>query len=125
MNLYIPPADAFFSRPSLPPVVTGTFAQIPIANGTYVNSTHWAYTFLCSKCIQTDKSTFHASDVAPSIGFALSADAPAQRADLASSFSKHTTAGQVAFDLSLARSEKFEAWKGYAAAPKLARGFVG
>lgn len=54
-----------------PAVATGTFTQTPIANGTYVNSTHWTYTFLCSKCILTDGTTFKAADATPNFGYAL------------------------------------------------------
>ncbi|KAF2830839.1 CBD9-like protein, partial [Ophiobolus disseminans] len=87
-----------------PAVATGTFSQIPIANGTYVNSTHWTYTFLCSKCIQTDGTTFKATDTAPSLGYALNANAPAQRTNAAAAVSKHTAQGQAVFDLSKAKS---------------------
>jgi hypothetical protein len=105
-----------------PTVATGAFTQTPIANGTYVNSTHWTYTFLCSKCIQTDGTTFKATDTVPSLGFALNTNAPAQKTNPASSLSKHTAQGQAAFDLSKAKSDKFAVWKGYAV-PKVATVF--
>lgn len=107
-----------------PAVATGTFTQTPIANGTYVNSTHWTYTFLCSKCIQADGTTFKATDTAPSIGFALNAAAPTQKTNAAASVSKHTAQGQVVFDLSKAKSDKFDTWKAYAAS-KVPRSFSG
>ncbi|KAF1845059.1 iron reductase domain protein [Cucurbitaria berberidis CBS 394.84] len=107
-----------------PAVATGTFTKSSIANGTYVNSTHWTYTFLCQKCIQTDGTTFQATDTAPSIGFALNSNAPSQKTNPASSVSKHTAQGQVVFDLSKARSEKFNTWRAYAA-PNIARSFEG
>ncbi|KAH7384640.1 hypothetical protein BKA66DRAFT_462578 [Pyrenochaeta sp. MPI-SDFR-AT-0127] len=105
-----------------PAVTTGTFTQTPIANGTYVNSTHWTYTFLCSKCIQTDGTTFKTTDTAPSIGYALNTAAPSQVTNPASSVSKHTAQGKAIFDLSKARSEKFDTWKAYAV-PKVAQSF--
>ncbi|KAI4677359.1 uncharacterized protein J4E88_007167 [Alternaria novae-zelandiae] len=107
-----------------PAVATGAFTQTTIANGTYVNSTHWTYTFLCSKCIQTDGTTFKPTDAAPSLGFALNPTAPAQKTNPASSVSKHTAQGQAVFDLSKAKNAKFEVWKGYAV-PKVATGFAG
>ncbi|KAH6881289.1 hypothetical protein BKA58DRAFT_327121 [Alternaria rosae] len=107
-----------------PAVGTGAFTQTAIANGTYVNSTHWTYTFLCSKCIQTDGTTFKPTDTVPSLGFALNPTAPAQKTNPASSVSKHTAQGQAVFDLSRAKSAKFEVWKGYAV-PKVATRFVG
>ena len=107
-----------------PAVATGAFTQTAIPNGTYVNSTHWTYTFLCSKCIQTDGTTFKPTDTAPSLGFALNPTAPAQKANPAFSVSKHTAQGQAVFDLSRAKSANFEVWKGYAV-PKVATGFAG
>jgi hypothetical protein len=95
-------------------VATGSFSQIPIPNGTYVNNTHWTYTFLCSKCIQTDGTTFKTTDVTPSIGFVLNPTAPTQKTNSAASVSKHTAQGQAVFDLSKARSSKFNTWKGWA-----------
>ncbi|KAF2025876.1 CBD9-like protein [Setomelanomma holmii] len=103
-----------------PAIATGTFTQIPITNGTYVNSTHWTYTFLCSKCIQSDGTTFENSDTAPSIGWALNANGPAQKANPAASVSKHTSEGQVVFDLSKAKSSRFDTWKSWAK-PTVAR----
>ncbi|KAF2643620.1 CBD9-like protein [Massarina eburnea CBS 473.64] len=110
-----------------PAIATGPFTQSPIANGTYVNSTHWTYTFLCSKCIQPDKTTFLPTDTSPSLGYALNAAAPPQKTNPASSVAKHTSQGQVVFDLSKARSGRFEEWAGYAGVPvaKVGRGFEG
>jgi hypothetical protein len=106
-----------------PAVATGTFTQTPIANGTYVNSTHWTYTFLCSNCIQSDGTTFKATDAAPSIGWALSATAPAQKGSASSTVSKHSSQGQVAFDLTKARSANFATWKSWASATKAGKRF--
>ncbi|KAL6712126.1 hypothetical protein ACN47E_000003 [Coniothyrium glycines] len=99
-----------------PAVASGSFTQNPIINGTYVNSTHWTYTFLCSKCIQGDGTTFNITDTAASLGYAINTKAPAQRSDPASSVSKHTAQGQAGFDLSKARNSNFDIWKAYAVA---------
>ncbi|KAI4909892.1 uncharacterized protein J4E92_010508 [Alternaria infectoria] len=101
-----------------------TFNTLQHTNGTYVNSTHWTYTFLCSKCIQTDGTTFKPTDAAPSLGFAFNPTAPVQKTNPASSVSKHTAQGQAVFDLSRAKSANFEVWKAYAV-PKVATGFAG
>jgi hypothetical protein len=69
----------------------------PIANGTYVNSTHWTYTFTCSKCIQSDGTTFQAGDPAPIIGWAYNAKSPSQIASASSAVSKHSAQGQTMF----------------------------
>ncbi|KAK7179960.1 hypothetical protein DPSP01_009872 [Paraphaeosphaeria sporulosa] len=102
-----------------PPVTTGTFTQLPIANGTYTNSTHWTYTFVCSKCIQSDGTTFAANDNTTVLGYALSSAAPSQKGNAASSVSKHSSEGQATFDLVKARSKDFATWKSWAA-PKVA-----
>jgi hypothetical protein len=103
-------------------VATGTFSQTPIANGTYVNSTHWTYTFLCSNCIQADGTTFKTIDTMPSIGYVLNPTAPTQKADTAATVSKHTAQGQAVFDLSKARSVQFSTWKSWAK-PAVAKRF--
>ncbi|KAF2706157.1 iron reductase domain protein [Pleomassaria siparia CBS 279.74] len=97
-----------------PAVATGTFTQTPIANGTYVNATHWTYTFLCSKCILSDKTTFAPTDLTASFGYALNAAAPAQKTNPASSVAKHTSQGQVSLDLKKAQSASFESWRSWA-----------
>jgi hypothetical protein len=104
-----------------PAVATGAFTQTPIANGTYVNSTHWTYTFLCSKCILTDKTTFAPTDTAPSLGYSINADAPAQKTNPASSVSKHSAQGQAVFDLKKAQNANFATWKSWAGAPVMAK----
>ncbi|KAF2243972.1 iron reductase domain protein [Trematosphaeria pertusa] len=108
-----------------PAVATGTFTQTPIANGTYVNGTHWTYTFLCSKCILSDKTTFASTETAPSLGYALNAAAPAQKTTPSASVTKHTAQGQVVFDLTKAKSKDFDTWKSWAVPPKVARDFEG
>ncbi|KAF1957135.1 CBD9-like protein [Byssothecium circinans] len=99
-----------------PAVATGTFTQSPIANGTYTNTTHWTYTFLCRSCVLTDGTTFLPTDTKPSLGYAVNAAAPAQKTNPASTVTKHTAQGTVVWDLAAARSERFEVWKGYAGA---------
>jgi hypothetical protein len=95
---------------------------LPIANGTYVNSTHWTYTFLCSNCMQLDGTTFKTTDTAPSLGYVLNPTAPSQKTNAAASVSKHTAQGQAVFDLSKAKSSKFDTWKSWAK-PAVAKRF--
>ncbi|KAL5418351.1 hypothetical protein PMIN03_001073 [Paraphaeosphaeria minitans] len=106
-----------------PPVPTGAFMQLPIANGTYTNTTHWTYTFVCSKCIQSDGTTFAANENTTVLGYALSSATPSQKGNAASSVSKHSSQGQAAFDLVKARSKDFAMWKNWAAAPKVENAF--
>jgi hypothetical protein len=105
-----------------PPVTTGTFTQTPIANGTYVNGTHWTYTFLCSQCILSDGTTFSPGDTAPALGWAVSSTGPSQRASPSSGVQKHSDEGQVIFDLAQAKNAAFDSWKAWAV-PKARREF--
>lgn len=43
----------------------------PIAKGTYVNSTHYSYTFLCEGCLLTDGTTFATNTTSGVLGCAL------------------------------------------------------
>lgn len=86
-----------------------------------MNSTHWAYTFLCSKCIQSDRTTFTLTDTAPSLGFALNSQGPQQRADRAASVAKHSNQGQMVIDLSKAKSASFATWQSWAAPAVVAK----
>jgi hypothetical protein len=97
-----------------PAVATGPFTQSPIANGTYVNSTHWTYTFLCSRCILSDGTTFAANDSVAVIGWASNGPAPGVKSNAAASLGRHTSQGIVGLDLGMAKSAKFAAWKSWA-----------
>ena len=68
-----------------------------IANGTFVNSTNWQYTFTCTKCIQTDGTTFKAGETAPTLGWAYNSKSPSQVASASSAVSKHNAQGQAIF----------------------------
>jgi hypothetical protein len=109
---------------SSPPVATGTFSMTPIINGTYVNSTHWAYTFLCSKCID-GTTTFKASEAAPVLGWASNTAPPSQKTNAASPISKHASQGNYAINFAAAKSANYSTWASYAAPkPKPVRTFV-
>ncbi|KAF2196629.1 CBD9-like protein, partial [Delitschia confertaspora ATCC 74209] len=90
---------------SPPAETTGTFTMTPIPSGTYINSTSWTFTFLCSKCLDSAGSTtFAPSDTTPVLGWAASASAPSKKADHASPIGKHSSQGNYAIDLVKARS---------------------
>ncbi|KAF2193692.1 iron reductase domain protein [Zopfia rhizophila CBS 207.26] len=97
-----------------PAVATGTFSMSPIANGTYVNGTHFTYTFLCSKCILADKTTFAPDAAQPTLGWAFNTAAPSQKASASSMMNKHSVEGNYIIDMTKARSANFATWKGYA-----------
>ncbi|KAH9864253.1 hypothetical protein J1614_010187 [Plenodomus biglobosus] len=102
---------AAYSSPAVP---AGPFTQATIANGAYVNSTHWTCTFLCLNCIRNDGTTFKNSDTKAFIGYALNLKAPTDQTNPASSLYKHSIRSKAAFGLSQARSPNFETWKEYA-----------
>uniref|UniRef100_L2GD97 Cellobiose dehydrogenase n=1 Tax=Colletotrichum fructicola (strain Nara gc5) TaxID=1213859 RepID=L2GD97_COLFN len=78
---------------SNPDVYTKTEVKAtPIANGTFVNSTHFSYTFLCSNCVDSTATT-------------LAGDA----------LNYHSAGfGQFGLDIASAKSAKFEEWSKYA-----------
>jgi len=79
--------------------VTGSFAQRVIANGAYVNATHWTYTFVCEGCVRSDGSTFRVGVRMLGIGVVGNPSAPAKRGDEKAGVARHTEQGQVVFDL--------------------------
>ncbi|TVY68649.1 Cellobiose dehydrogenase [Lachnellula suecica] len=97
-----------------PPVVTGTYSMIPIANGTYVNSTHYTYTFLCRGCILADGTTFTATSANAVLGYAYSTKAPTTKANVTTAFSKHDTQGNFGFDLTATKTASYDVWAQYA-----------
>ncbi|XMA18370.1 hypothetical protein WAI453_011161 [Rhynchosporium graminicola] len=102
------------ARYGSPPEVTGAFTLLPIANGTYTNSTHWSLTFLCKACLLTDGTTISRTAATDMLGWAYSSSPPATPASKATTFSKHGAQGQYAANLTAARSKSFEMWAGWA-----------
>jgi hypothetical protein len=72
--------------------------------------------------MQLDGTTFKTTDTAPSLGYVLNPTAPSQKTNAAASVSKHTAQGQAVFDLSKAKSSKFDTWKSWAK-PAVAKRF--
>lgn len=93
-----------------PAVATGTFTMTPIADGTYVNATHWSYTFLCSGCILADGTTFTGKETSAGLGFAINTAAPPTAASVTTSFSKHSAQGKFTIDMAAAKSDKYATW---------------
>jgi hypothetical protein len=86
----------------------------PIANGTFINSTHYSYTFLCKSCILTDGTTFASTDNSTVLGWAYSTASPTTPANHTSSLPKHATNGNFGLNLAGARSASFKTWVGMA-----------
>lgn len=96
-----------------PPEATGSYTLTPIANGTYVNSTHFSLTFLCKGCIATDGSTFLSNATQAVLGWAMSSTPPANVADHTSALQYHNNFGNYGLDLEGARSAVSRRWHGY------------
>jgi hypothetical protein len=73
--------------------------------------------------MQTDGTTFRATETAPSIGYVLNPTAPTQKTNVAATVTKHTAQGQAVFDTSKARNVQFNTWKSWAK-PAVAQRFA-
>lgn len=101
-----------------PPVYDATaVSALTIANGTFVNSTHFSYTYLCKGCIVGGTTTFKKTDEIPVLGWALSSSDPTTPSNPASDLPYHDAGfglyGQPAV---AAQSAKFETWASWASA---------
>jgi hypothetical protein len=79
----------------------------PVASGTYVNATHWSYTFLCSGCVLSDGTTFAANATTDVLGWAFATAAPATPASHSSTLAKHSSQGNYGMSFTTARTAKF------------------
>ncbi|RDL39867.1 CBD9-like protein [Venustampulla echinocandica] len=93
-----------------PAVATGSFSAVPIASGTYVNSTHFVYTFLCKNCITGDSSTFSPTAETAMLGWALSTTAPKTPASATTAFGKHQTQGNYGVSIASTKTDKYDTW---------------
>jgi cellobiose dehydrogenase (acceptor) len=92
-------------------------SALPIANGTFVNSTHFSYTFLCQGCIVGGETTFKPTDDPPVLGWALSSSDPTTPSDPASDLPYHDAGfGLYGQPIAAAQSADFETWASWASA---------
>ncbi|KAF1976444.1 GMC oxidoreductase [Bimuria novae-zelandiae CBS 107.79] len=88
---------------------------LPIANGTFVNSTHFSYTFLCEGCIVGGTTTFTPTDTNPVIGWALSSQNPSTPSDPTSELPYHDAGfGLYGQSAAAAQSALFGTWASWA-----------
>lgn len=96
---------------SAPPVYSGAWSLMPIAAGTFANSSGYQYTFLCQKCITGDALTFVANASAATFGWGLSSSAVASPSDPSTALNFHTTGfGLYGENLTAARSANYDTW---------------
>ncbi|KAF7548440.1 cellobiose dehydrogenase [Cylindrodendrum hubeiense] len=87
----------------------------PIANGTFINSTHISYTFLCEGCIIANKTTL--GNESPILGWAISDTNPTTASDPTSALSYHSAGfGQFGVDAAAAQSAQYATWASWASA---------
>lgn len=84
----------------------------PIANGTFVNSTHLSYTYLCARCITGDSLSFAANASSITLGWSLSANAVMTPESAVNATLKFHNTGYGSFDLDLenAKSADYGKW---------------
>lgn len=101
-----------------PAVYTATTVQaLPIANGTFINSTHLSYTFVCQGCIIGGDTTFAATAAAPIIGYAVSTSNPTTVSDPSSALVYHDAgSNEYGFSTSSAQSASYATWASWASA---------
>ncbi|KAF5018458.1 hypothetical protein F66182_9555 [Fusarium sp. NRRL 66182] len=100
-----------------PSVYTETEVKAtPIPDGTFVNSTHISYTFLCEGCVLEKQTSL--TGESPVVGYAWSETNPADPSDPASALTMHDAGfGQFGLDIANAKSAKFAQWAALAQAP--------
>ncbi|KAL1637316.1 hypothetical protein SLS58_009325 [Diplodia intermedia] len=105
-----------YSNPSVMDAVTLT----TIPEGTFVNSTHYSYTFLCSGCVTGDSGAFDVTGTTGVLGWAFSKTAPTSPSSVSATLNYHA-AGFGAFGMTIADAESadFATWS------KLATGTSG
>ncbi|KAH6613834.1 hypothetical protein C7974DRAFT_437223 [Boeremia exigua] len=101
-----------------PPTYDATaVSALPIANGTFVNSTHFSFTFLCKGCIVGGTTTFKKTDEIPVLGWALSSSKPTTPSDPASELPYHDGGfGLYGQPAAAAQSAEYETWASWASA---------
>jgi cellobiose dehydrogenase (acceptor) len=102
---------------SNPHLANGTDATLnPIAQGTFVNSTGWTFTFLCSNCITTDGRTFFSNATNPYLGWTQSTTALQNPSDPDAVLNFHDYFGSWGVNLTAAQSPDFASWASMASA---------
>jgi cellobiose dehydrogenase (acceptor) len=104
-------SDRYHSEHAAPPVYSGDAKLIPIKSGTFVNSTHISYTFLCSKCIMpANNFTFNPNSDSARLAWARS-DRKLSDTSLSSTpLTVHSEFGYNVITLAGAKSAKYDTW---------------
>jgi cellobiose dehydrogenase (acceptor) len=99
-----------------PPVYTGNATTTPIDNGTFVNSTHFSYTFVCNGCITGDEDSFPSTVKGNAFGWAFSDDAVAKPSAADTALNMHSGFGAFAVIFANSSSASYDTWASWAEA---------
>ena len=96
---------------SNPPEYSGAAKMVTIKEGTYVNGTHWTYTFLCQGCITGSSLSFAANSASARLGWGTSSMSVGNPGTSTAKLGMHNTGtGTFNIDLAGAKHEKYGAW---------------
>ncbi|KKY23196.1 putative cellobiose dehydrogenase [Phaeomoniella chlamydospora] len=83
----------------------------PIEAGTFVNSSHMSWTFVCGGCVTNDSFTFSSNDTESVFGWAFSTTAVSDPSDSSSALTMHSAGyGQFGLTFSDAQSAHYSTW---------------
>jgi len=99
------------SNHNTPPVYSSSATMKSIPAGTFVNTTHVSYTFLCSKCITGDSRSININEAAPGVAWALSYSDPRNPEESKSPLTFHDGGlGVFALNISATKSDKYSTY---------------
>ncbi|KAI4600594.1 hypothetical protein KJ359_000953 [Pestalotiopsis sp. 9143b] len=91
-----------------------TVSALPIANGTFINSTHLSYTFVCQGCVVGGTTTFDFSEDTGALGFALSSSNPTTPSDASTALVYHDLGSNIyVANFTAAQSAQYATWASY------------
>ncbi|KAH6657577.1 hypothetical protein BKA67DRAFT_532778 [Truncatella angustata] len=94
-----------------------TLSALPIANGTFINSTHVSYTFLCQGCAVGDSTTFSFSDGTGALGYAVSSSNPTTPSDSATALVYHDLGANIyVANFTASINAQYSTWASWASA---------
>lgn len=100
-----------------PSVYTNTtMTMLPIANGTFVNSTHFSYTFVCQGCVVGGQTTWDFTEDTAPMGWAVATSNPDTPSDSSSTLTYHDVANIFVANLTASQSSQYETWASWGSA---------
>jgi cellobiose dehydrogenase (acceptor) len=92
-----------------------TISALPIANGTFVNSTHLSFTFVCQQCVTGGSTTFDFSDGSGALGLAVSSSNPTTPSDASTALVYHDVGSNIyVANFTAAQSSQYSTWASWA-----------